>query len=859
MTDTPNRDPEIEFGVTDAPISEHMKENYITYALSVIKSRALPDVRDGLKPVHRRILYSMNEQGNRHDKPHVKSASVVGDVIKSYHPHGDSAIYDAMVRMGQPFNLRYMLIDGQGNFGSVDGDPPAAYRYTESRMSRMGGELLQDIDKKTVDYAETFDDTRFEPTVLPARIPNLLMNGSEGIAVGMATKIPPHNLRELVGALLELLENPKATIADLMQHIKGPDFPTGGIIKGVAGIKQAYETGKGAVDIYARVDIEPLANGKHRLIIDQIPYQVNKTTLLERIVEAYKNGKIPGMVDLRDESDRNGMRIIIDIKRDMNPNNALKRLLKYTPLHSRFHINLLALLGNQPKVFNLKEMCVAWLDHREEVIVRRTKFELKAARAREHILAGLLIALDHLDEVIKLIRASRTVNDARTGLMEQFELSQKQSDAILEMRLAKLTGLEKEKLEKEFAEIQQLIIALEEILADRKKQLAIINKDLKEILKVYGDERKTVIQFEAEDFDAEDLIPKENVVITLTHDNYIKRIPTQSYKVQGRGGKGVKGHKTRDEDFVEEIVSTTTHHDLLFFTNKGKVYGLRAHRIPTAGRTGRGIPIINLLSLGPNEKVMFIQPMKVRKKGNYVLIVTAKGIVKKTPLEEYAYMPSNGKIAIRLDDDNELIAVRITSGEDEILLVTQNGMSLRFKESDARPMGRTTRGVKGITLKSKDDRVIGMVKLSEGDDIILVSKKGYGKRTRAKEFKVQKRGGKGLICYKVTQKTGQVKWVRVVKDDDEFLVITTNGQIIRTKVKQVSRIGRSTQGVRVMRLDEHEVANATLVVKETDIEEVVTEVDETESEAESAVTEEPENGDLFEGDDDPKKPNGKPK
>ena len=855
MTDTPNRDPEIEFGVTDAPIVESMKDYYITYALSVIKSRALPDVRDGLKPVHRRILYSMNEQGNRHDKPHVKSASVVGDVIKSYHPHGDTAIYDAMVRMGQPFNLRYMLIDGQGNFGSVDGDPPAAYRYTESRMSRLGGELLLDIDKETVDYTQTFDDTKFEPTVLPARIPNLLMNGSEGIAVGMATKIPPHNLNELVGAFLHLLDDPQASIADLMQYVKGPDFPTGGMIKGVAGIQQAYETGKGAVDVYARIDIEPLPNGKHRLIIDQIPYQVNKTTLLEKIVEAYKTNKISGMVDLRDESDRNGMRIVIEIKRDVNPNNAIKRLLKHTPLHSRFHINLLALLGNQPKVFNLKEMCVAWLDHREEVIVKRTKFDLKAAKAREHILAGIMIALDHLDEVIELIRASRTVSDARSGLMEQFGLSTKQSDAILEMRLAKLTGLEREKIEKEFEEVQQLILELEAILTDRKKVLGIIQKDLKEIQKVYGDERKTVIQFDAEDIDAEDLIPKENVVITLTHDNYIKRIPTQSYKVQGRGGKGVKGHQTRDTDFIEEIVSTTTHHDLLFFTNKGKVYGLRAHRIPPAGRIGKGIPIINLLSLGPDEKVMFIQPMKARVKGDYVLIVTAKGIVKKTPLEEYAYMPSNGKIAIGLDDDNELIAVRVTSGEDEILLVTQNGMSLRFKESDARPLGRTARGVKGITLKKKDDRVIGMVKLSEGDDIILVSKKGYGKRTAANEFSTQKRGGKGLICYKVTEKTGQVKWVRVVKEDDEFLVITTNGQIIRAAVKQVSRIGRSTQGVRVMRLDDHEVANATLVVKESDLgdEEIEDEIIEDED----ILDEGPENGDLF-ADDEPEKTNGKP-
>lgn len=853
MTDSINKDPEIDFGITNAPITEHMKENYITYALSVIKSRALPDVRDGLKPVHRRILYSMNEQGNRHDKPHVKSASVVGDVIKSYHPHGDTAIYDAMVRMGQPFNLRYMLIDGQGNFGSVDGDPPAAYRYTESRMSRLGGELLLDIDKETVDYIPTFDDTRLEPSVLPSRIPNLLMNGSEGIAVGMATKIPPHNLTELVGAFLLLLDNPNATIKELMSHVKGPDFPTGGIIKGVEGIKQAYETGKGAVDVYARVDIEPMPNGKHQLIIDQIPYQVNKTTLLEKIVEVYKQGKIEGMIVLRDESDRTGMRIVIEVRRDVNPNNVLKRLLKQTQLHSRFHINLLALIGNQPKVFNLKEMCEAWLAHREEVIVRSTKYDLKVAKAREHILAGLLIALDHLDEVITLIRSSRTVNDARSGLMEKFELSSKQADAILEMRLSKLTGLEREKVLNEYEEVQKLIAELEAILAHRQRVLDIIRKDLKEISKTYGDERKTLIQIESEDIDAEDLIPKENVVITLTHDNYIKRLPLKSYKVQHRGGKGIRGMKTKDTDEVAEIISTTTHHDLLFFTNKGKVYGLRAHRVSQAGRTGKGIPLINLISLGPDEKVMYIHPMKTRYTQGFALISTSKGIIKKTPLEEYAYMPSNGKIAIKLDDDNELVSARVTSGEDEIIMVTQNGQSIRFKESDVRSMGRTAQGVKGIRLKG-DDHVIGMAKIGEGDDVMLISRKGYGKRTSPTEFKTQNRGGSGIICYKVTDKTGPVQWVRMVNGDEEFLVITTNGILIRAAVKQVSKIGRSTQGVRVIRLDDgDEVANAALVVNQKELEE---QIEEEETSDESEKEDVLETGDLFE-DEKPDTTNGK--
>ncbi|MCD6218356.1 DNA gyrase subunit A [bacterium] len=852
MTDSINKDPKIDFGITNAPISENMKDYYITYALSVIKSRALPDVRDGLKPVHRRILYSMHEQGNRHDKPHVKSASVVGDVLKSYHPHGDASIYDAMVRMGQPFNLRYMLIDGQGNFGSVDGDPPAAYRYTESRMSRLGGELLQDIDKETVDYIPTFDDTRFEPSVLPSRIPNLLMNGSEGIAVGMATKIPPHNLNELVGAFLLLLDNPNATIKDLMAHVKGPDFPTGGIIKGVEGIKQAYETGKGAVDVYARVDIEPMPSGKHQLIIDQIPYQVNKTTLLEKIVEVYKQGKIEGMVVLRDESDRTGMRIVIEVRRDVNPNNVLKRLLKHTQLHSRFHINLLALIGNQPKVFNLKEMCEAWLAHREEVIVRRTKYDLKVARAREHILAGLLIALDHLNEVITLIRSSRTVGDARSGLMEKFELSQKQADAILEMRLSKLTGLEREKVQKEYEEVQQLIAELEAILAHRTRVLDIIRKDLKEISKTYGDERKTLIQIESEDIDAEDLIPKENVVITLTHDNYIKRLPLKSYKIQHRGGKGIRGMKTKDTDQVEEIISTTTHHDLLFFTNKGKVYGLRAHRIPQAGRVGKGIPLINLISLGPNEKVMYIHPMKTRQTQGFALITTSKGIIKKTPLKEYAYMPSNGKIAIKLDDGNELVSARVTSGEDEIIMVTKNGQSIRFRESDVRSMGRTARGVKGMRLKG-DDCVIGMAKIGEGDDVMLISRKGYGKRTSPTEFKTQKRGGSGIICYKVTDKTGPVQWVRMVNGDEEFLIITTSGILIRAAVKQVSKIGRSTQGVRVIRLNSgDEVANAALVVKQSELAEQIEE-EETPAEPEEDA---PKTGDLFE-DEKTGKTNGK--
>jgi DNA gyrase subunit A len=820
-------EPELDFGVQKVPISGQMKDYYITYALSVIKSRALPDVRDGLKPVHRRILYSMHEQGNRHDRPHVKSASVVGDVIKSYHPHGDSAIYDAMVRMGQNFNMRYMLIDGQGNFGSVDGDPPAAYRYTETRMSRMGEELLQDIDKNTVNYLPTFDDTKQEPSVLPSRIPNLLMNGSEGIAVGMATKIPPHNLNELTEALLFLLDNPGCPIEDLMQFIKGPDFPTGGIIKGTDGIKEAYLTGKGGVDVYARIDIEPLENGKHRLVIDQIPYQVNKSILLEKIVEAYKLGKIDGMTDLRDESDRTGMRITIEVRRDANPNKVLKRLLKHTPLHTRYHINLLALIGNQPKVFNLKEMCQAWLDHREEVIIRRTKFELKAAREREHILAGLLVALDHIDEVITLIRSSRTVTEARQGLMQEFGLTMKQSDAILDMRLQRLTGLEREKIEKEFEEVQKLIIELEEILADRKLVFGIIKKDLKEVAKSFGDERRTVIQSEIEDIDAEDLILKENVIITISRDNYIKRIPLKSYKVQSRGGKGIIGMKMKELDFVDDLISTTTHHDLLFFTDKGKVYGLRAHRIPEASRVAKGIPLINLISLGPDEKVIFIHPMKKKKKmEGHVFIVTSQGIVKKTPIEEYAFVPSNGKIAINLENDNELISVRVTTGDDEILMVSQQGLSIRYHEKHVRSMGRTAKGVKGMRLKA-NDKVVGMGLIREGQEIILVTKKGYGKRTDANEFRGQSRGGKGIIGYKVTDKTGIVKWVKMVTGDEEFMVITTHGIMIRLAVKQVSRIGRATQGVRIIKLDPNdEVANATLVVKESALEDEIEEEDE---------------------------------
>ena len=854
MTDTENKEPKLDFGVRDVPIEGQMKDYYITYALSVIKSRALPDVRDGLKPVHRRILYSMHEENHRHDRPHVKSAAVIGDVIKSYHPHGDQAIYDAMVRMGQPFNMRYLLIDGQGNFGSIDGDPPAAYRYTETRISRIGGELLIDIDKDTVQFMPNFDDTRQEPIVLPSRIPNLLMNGSEGIAVGMATKIPPHNLNELVNALLLLLDNPKSTIEELMQYIQGPDFPTGGIIKGVEGIKEAYLTGKGSVDVYSRVDIEPLPNGKHHLVIDQIPYQVNKSILLEKIVEAYKANKIDGMSDLRDESDRSGMRIVVEVKRDASPQKVIKRLFMHTPLYTRYHINLLALIGNQPKVFNLKEMLEAWLEHREVIIKRRTKFELKAAEEREHILTGLLIALDHLDEVISLIRKSHTVEDARGGLMKKFTLSQKQADAILDMRLQKLTGLERERLLKEYEEIQKLITDLKAILASKAEILKIIRKDLKDIAKNYADERRTIIQFESEDINKEDLIPLENAVVILTRDNYIKRIALDAYKVQARGGKGIKGVTTKETDIVFDILSTTTHHDLLFFTNKGRVYGLRAHRIPPASRVAKGMPLINLISLGPDEKVVYIWPMRTRIQKGFGFIVTEKGYIKKTPLEEYAYMPSNGKIAISLEEGDSLSGVRVTSGEDEILLVTRKGKAIRFHESDVRPMGRTARGVRGMRLK-KGDSIIAMSLLREGADVILVTSNGYGKRTPTNEFRLQSRGGTGIIAYKVTEKTGQVEWARMVNDDDEFLVITGSGTVIRAAASNISRIGRATQGVRVIKLDGDHVANATLCAREDVLEEMAL---KAEKEAQLAKEDVPEEYPESVDDEDEGKPgNGK--
>lgn len=783
-------------------IADEMKNSYIDYAMSVIAGRALPDVRDGLKPVHRRILYSMSELNLTPDKPYRKSARIVGDVLGKYHPHGDTAVYFAMVRMAQDFSTRGLLVDGHGNFGSVDGDSPAAMRYTEAKMSKLALELLRDIDKETVDFTPNFDESLKEPSVLPSRYPNLLVNGSNGIAVGMATSIPPHNLGEVIDATVHLIDNPECMIEDLMQYIQGPDFPTSAIIMGKENINQAYQTGRGKVKVRARAYIEELAKGRQQIIVTEIPYQVNKAKLVERIAELVKDKKLEGISDLRDESNRNGMRIVIELKRDANANIVLNNLYKHSQMEDTFSIIMLALVNGQPKVLNLKQMLYHYVQHQKDVVTRRTKFELNKAEARAHILEGLRIALDNIDAVISLIRASKTTQEAKDGLISKFNLSEIQAQAILDMRLQRLTGLERDKIEAEYEELMKKINRLREILADERLLLNVIKDEMLIIKENYADDRRTEIRHAEGEIDMRDLISDEEIAITLTHFGYIKRLPADTYKSQRRGGRGISALTTREEDFVKQLVSTTTHSRLLFFTNKGRVFRLNAYDIPEGKRQAKGTAIVNLLQLGPNEKIATLIPIDGQDEDKFILLATKKGIVKKTSREEFKNINKSGLIAIGLREDDELIGVKLTNGSKEVLLVTQEGMSIRFDENDIRPMGRTAMGVKGITLSKDDDKVVSMSLCDEGTEVLVVSENGFGKRTDIEEYRSQIRAGKGIKTYNIAEKTGTIVGAELVNEDDEIMIINSDGVLIRIKVSEISLFGRVTSGVKLMKTND---------------------------------------------------------
>lgn len=797
-------------------IEDEMRQSYMDYAMSVIIGRALPDARDGLKPVHRRVLYAMYDLGNDYNRPYKKSARVVGDVIGKYHPHGDTAVYDTLVRMAQDFSLRYPLVDGQGNFGSVDGDAPAAMRYTEVRMARIAGELLADLDKETVDFVPNYDDSTREPFVLPSRIPNLLINGSAGIAVGMATNIPPHNLGEIVDALVALIANPNLTVADLMQFVPGPDFPTAGFICGRAPIREAYENGRGILQMRARATTETdKKSGKISIIVNEIPYQVNKAKLIERMAELVNEKKIDGISDLRDESDREGMRIVVELKRDAVPEVVLNQLYKLTPMQESFGINMLAIVEGRPKLLSLKDALQVFIAHRKEVITRRTNFELRKAEARLHILEGLKIALDHLDAVIKLIRAAKDPGTAKSGLMQQFGLSDLQAQAILDMRLQRLTGLERDKILEERAEVIKQIARYKEILADEREVFKIIGEELQDVRKLYADARRTEIVDEATEISIEDMIVDEDMVVTISHEGYIKRNAVTQYRAQRRGGRGKIGATTKEEDFVEHLFVATTHSYILFFTNKGKVFWTKVHEIPQAGRAARGKAIVNLLHLQADEKISAFLPVREFQENRYVMFATKRGTVKKTALMDYSNPRRAGIIAIALDDDDELIRVRLSEGDQEIILSTRDGQAIRFKESDVRPMGRGTHGVRGITLEENDE-VVAMDVVQPGATLLAVAERGYGKRTEMDEYRLTRRGGKGIITMKTTEKTGPVIGVRMVTDDDDIMLITDGGKLIRTPVRGISVIGRNTQGVRLIDLTEGEkvVGVARLAEKE---------------------------------------------
>lgn len=810
--------------VKEIDIGSEMRTSFMDYAMSIIVSRALPDVRDGLKPVHRRILYAMNDLGMTPDKPYKKSARIVGEVIGKYHPHGDSAVYETMVRMAQDFSLRYMLVDGHGNFGSIDGDSAAAMRYTEAKLSKIAMELLRDLNKDTIDFVPNYDGEEKEPAVLPARFPNLLVNGVSGIAVGMATNIPPHNLREVIDGIQLLIRNPDVQPLELMSAIKGPDFPTGGFILGREGIKQAYATGRGTVTMRARAEIEDMG-GKARIIVNELPYQVIKARLIEKIAELVRDKKIDGITDLRDESDRTGMRIVIELRRDVNPNVVLNNLYKQTAMQSNFGIIMLALVNGEPKVLNLKDMLHHYLVHQREVIRRRTEFDLRKAEARAHILEGLRIALDHIDEVIALIRASRTTEEAREGLMNRFSLSYEQAHAIVEMRLRQLTGLEREKIDEEYAELMQLIGELKAILADENKILAIIGEELEEIKEKFGDERRSEITIGHEAIEDEDLIPREDVVITISHTGYIKRLPVTTYRAQKRGGRGVVGMDTKLDDFVEHLFVTNSHHHLLFFTDKGKVYKLKAYEIPELGRTARGTPIINLIQIEQGEKISAVIPVESFEGDQYLFFGTRQGVVKKTPLIDFINIRKVGLIALGLREEDELIGVKLTDGNQELIMATKQGLSIRFPESDVRSMGRTATGVKGIHLGA-DDVVIGMDVVNEEDTVLIVTSKGFGKRTPAQDYRIQTRGGKGIKTLNVTAKNGYVISLNVVREDEDLMIITTSGTLIRMSMAGISVMGRNTQGVKLINIrEDDEVSTVARVNKseESDEEDVTDE------------------------------------
>jgi len=791
--------------IVAVPIEDEVKKSYIDYAMSVIVSRALPDVRDGLKPVHRRILHAMREEGMTPDKPYKKSARVVGQVLAKYHPHGDVAVYDAVVRMAQEFAIRYPLVDGHGNFGSLDGDPPAAMRYTEVRLASLATELLRDIDKDTVDFAPNFDESEEEPVVLPARLPNLLINGSAGIAVGMATNIPPHNLGEVIDALVAMIDEPETTdLKTVMGIIRGPDFPTGAYILGRDGIKQAYQTGRGIITMRAKTQIETTASGKIRIVVSEIPYQVNKATLISRIAELVRDKKIEGVADLRDESDRHGVRVVIDCRKEGNPNVLLNRLFKFTQMQETFGIILLALVDGRPRVLNLKEILDHYLAYQKEIIVRRTKFELAKAEARAHILEGLRIALDNLDAIIALIRASKDRDAAREGLMLKFGLSEKQATAILEMRLQQLTALERGKIETEYAELSKLIEYLRAVLGSERMVMQIIRRELLDVKEKYADPRRTQITGAAsgQDFDVEDLIAEEDVVVTMTHQGYIKRLPADTYRIQRRGGRGVAGMGTKEEDFLERLFVTTTHHFLLFFSNQGRVYRLKAHEIPEASRTARGTAVINLVPVDPGEIISAVIPVKEFAPGNYLFMATRRGTVKRTELSEYdTVRRSSGIIALALDEGDELIGVRHASAGEEIILATRLGKAIRFPIDQVRPMGRPARGVKGITLES-GDAVVSMDPVRTGANILTISTKGLGKRTPVSDYPTRSRGGKGVLNLRITERTGEVVGIRAVGPGDEIMIISGRGTIIRIPVDQIRVSGRATQGVAVMRSDQ---------------------------------------------------------
>ncbi|MFB1097149.1 MULTISPECIES: DNA gyrase subunit A [Bacillaceae] len=808
---------ELRPSVQERDISQEMRTSFLDYAMSVIVARALPDARDGLKPVHRRILYALHDLGMHADKAYKKSARIVGEVIGKYHPHGDTAVYEAMVRMAQDFSYRYMLVDGHGNFGSVDGDSAAAMRYTEARMSKISMELLRDINKDTIDYGDNYDGSEKQPLVMPARFPNLLVNGASGIAVGMATNIPPHNLNETINAVLALSKNPDITIEELMDdYIFGPDFPTAAQILGRSGIRKAYETGRGSITIRAKTEIIEHDNGKSTILVHELPYQVNKARLVEKIAELVRDKRIEGITDLRDESDRNGMRVVVEVRRDANPNVILNNLYKHTALQTSFGINMLALVDDKPQILNLKQALTHYLDHQQVVIRRRTEFELRKAEARAHILEGLRIALDNLDEIISLIRGSQTTDIARDALIERFELSDKQAQAILDMRLQRLTGLERDKIEDEYQELVSLIAELKAILADEEKVLEIIREELTEIKERFGDDRRTEIVIGGTDFiEDEALIPVENVVITLTHQGYIKRLPSNTYRSQGRGGRGIQGMGTNEDDFVEHLISTSTHDTILFFTNKGKVYRAKGYEVPEFSRTAKGIPIINMLEIEKGEWINALIPVKEFADDWYLIFTTKQGISKRTTLSQFANIRKGGLIALNLREDDELISVRMTDGHKHIMIATKNGYLIRFPEEQIRPMGRTAAGVKGITLRGEDDSVVSMDIIDEGVDILNVTEKGFGKRTPESEYRITNRGGKGILTSKITDKTGQMVSAKPVTGEEDIMIITVSGVLIRMPVSSISTTGRNTQGVILIRIQENEaVATVARIDKE---------------------------------------------